>query len=302
MNFAFTKYSKVYYTFSAILIVASIASLMVFGLKFGIEFTGGSTMELEFKEMVPSNDEISNALSEFNLGEIIVQPTANKSVFLKFKEADEQTHQDILNKINQLSPAEEKSFQYIGPSVGKELKNKTQIAILVVLIAITLYIAFAFRKVSRPVASWKYGVTSLVALFHDILIPLGAFSILGEYYNAEITIPIIAALLTVLGFSVHDTIVVFDRIRENLLHYGSREPFRAVVDKSLNQTVGRSISTVVTVLLMMLAIFFFGGETLKYFSLALIIGIASGTYSSILIATPLLVSWHDWSEKDSARK
>ncbi|MBX4200604.1 protein translocase subunit SecF, partial [Candidatus Parcubacteria bacterium] len=238
-----------------------------------------------------SNEEISKSLEGFNLGEIVIQPTGDKGAVMQFKGVDEETHQKIVSKLNQLSPVEEKSFQYIGPSVGQELKNKTLIAIVLALLAITIYIAFAFRKVSRPVASWKYGITSLIALFHDILIPLGVFSLLGHFYNVQITVPIVAALLTILGFSVHDTIVIFDRIRENILRTGSSS-FEQTVNASLNQTLGRSLSTVATVLLVMFALFFFGGETLKYFSLALIIGVASGAYSSIFIASPLLVSWH----------
>ena len=296
MNFPFTKYSRFYYLTSGVLIIASIISLVVFGLKFGIEFSGGSNMEIDFLNNRPSNEEISKALADLNLGDIIVQPTGNKGAVLQFKGVDETTHQQIISKLNELSPTQEKSFQYIGPSVGKELKNKTGIAIVVALLAITLYIAFAFRKISRPVASWKYGVTSLIALFHDILIPLGVFSILGKFYNVEITIPIIAALLTILGFSVHDTIVIFDRIRENILSKGMNS-FSEIVDWSLNQTIGRSVSTVTTVLIVMLSLFLFGGETLKYFSLALIIGVSSGAYSSIFIASPLLVSWENWDEK-----
>lgn len=296
MGFPFTKYSTIYYIFSGILIAASIASLVLFGLKFGIEFTGGSNMEIEFLDQRLSNDEISKQLSDFNLGEIIIQPIGDRGAVLKFKGIDEATHSQIVTKINELSLIEEKNFQYIGPSVGKELRNKTQISIVLVLLAITLYIALAFRKVSRPVASWKYGITSLIALFHDILIPLGVFSVLGRFYNVEITIPIIAALLTVLGFSVHDTIVIFDRIRENILRSAS-DSFDKIVDLSLNQTIGRSISTVVTTLFVMISIFFFGGQTLKFFSLALIIGITSGAYSSIFIAGPLLVTWHKWKER-----
>lgn len=253
-------------------------------------------MEVEFQNQRPSNDEISKALSEFDLGEIIVQPIGERGAVLRFKGVDEEIHGKILSKLNELAPVEEKNFQYIGPSVGNELKNKTLMSIALALLAITLYIAFAFRKVSRPVASWKYGITSLIALFHDILIPLGIFSFLGRFYNAEITIPIIAALLTILGFSVHDTIVIFDRIRENILRKGTGL-FNETVNWSLNQTVGRSVSTVVTVLLVMLSLFFFGGQTLKYFSLALIIGISSGTYSSIFIAGPLLVTWKNWDDK-----
>ncbi|KKP33280.1 MAG: protein-export membrane protein SecF [Candidatus Staskawiczbacteria bacterium RIFOXYB2_FULL_32_9] len=296
MNFNYTKYSPIYYTISGVLIIASIVCLSVFGLKFGIEFTGGSNMQIEFLENRPSNEDINKSLVDFKLGDIVIQPTGQKGVILQFKGVDEAIHQQILAKINELSKSEEKSFQFIGPSVGQELKNKTQIAIVMVLLAITIYIAFAFRKVSRPVASWKYGVTSLIALFHDILIPLGVFAVLGKFYNVEITIPIIAALLTVLGFSVHDTIVIFDRIRENILRKGMGQ-FKENVDLSLNQTLGRSLSTVFSTLIPLFAMYFFGGETLKYFSLALIIGITSGAYSSIFIAGPLLVSWRKWDEK-----
>ncbi len=309
MNFQFTKYSLVYYIVSGVLVLATFVSLFVFGLKFGIEFTGGSNMEIEFSAEGggrPSNEAIRDALSSFSaeggsasggdLGEINVRPIGENSAVLQFKGVDEDVHQQILSELNNLSAVQEKSFQYIGPSVGQELRNKTQLAIVLALIAITLYIAFAFRKVSRPVASWKYGLASLIALFHDILIPLGVFSVLGHLYNIEVTIPIIAALLTVLGFSVHDTIVIFDRVRENILRQGMGE-FEHTVNWSLNQTLGRSLSTVFSTLVVLFAIYFFGGETLKYFALALIIGITSGAYSSIFIASPLLVTWYKFSAK-----
>ncbi|MEK7124599.1 MAG: protein translocase subunit SecF, partial [Patescibacteria group bacterium] len=230
------------------------------------------------------------------LGEISIQQLGQKQAVLRLKEIDEAAHQKIIAKLNESYKIQENNFQYIGPSVGNEIKNKTLVAVLLALLAITLYIALAFRKVSRPVASWKYGITSLIALFHDILIPLGAFSVLGKFYNVEITIPIIAALLTVLGFSVHDTIVIFDRIRENILKK-SAESFFKTIDLSLNQTLGRSVSTVATTLFVMVAVFFFGGQTLKFFALALIIGISSGAYSSIFIAGPLLATWQKWEEK-----
>ncbi len=299
--FAFTKYSKIYYLISGILIIGAIASLVVFGLKFGIEFTGGSNMEVDFTNTRPSNEAISKSLEEFKLGDIVIQPTGAKGALLQFKGIDEAVHQQILTKLHTLAPLQEKSFQYIGPSIGQDLKNKTEIAIILALLAITIYIAVAFRKVSRPVASWKYGVASLIALFHDILIPLGVFSILGKLYNVEITVPIVAALLTILGFSVHDTIVIFDRIRENILRKGMAH-FSETVDWSLSQTIGRSISTVVTVLLVMISLFFFGGQTLKYFSLALIIGVTCGAYSSIFIAGPLLVSWQNFDERRVAKR
>lgn len=299
MNFHFTKYSKIYYAISGILVVASLVSLLVFGLRFGIEFTGGSNMEVVFNQEKPSLDAISKNLAGFNLGEIAMQSVGANGAILKFKGVDEATHQNILAQMNASFPLEEKSFQYIGPSVGQELKNKTIIAIVLALLAITVYITFAFRRVSRPVASWKYGIASLVALVHDIIIPLGVFSVLGHFYGVEVTIPIIAALLTILGFSVHDTIVIFDRIRENILQKGSHS-FSETVDHSLTQTIGRSVSTVATVLLVMTSLFFFGGETLRYFALALIVGIASGAYSSIFIASPLLVTWQKFSERKSS--
>ena len=300
MQFNFTKYSTYYYIISGILIVASIVSLSMFGLKFGIEFAGGSNMQVDFSKGIPSNEKIQIALKSFNLGDITVQPTGSNGAVLQFKGVDEATHQQILAELNKLTVTTEKSFQYIGPSVGQELRNKTELAIVLALFAITIYIAFAFRKVSRPVSSWKYGIASLIALFHDVLIPVGVFSLLGRFYNVEVTIPIVAALMTILGFSVHDTIVIFDRIRENILRRGMGQ-FEDTVNWSLTQTLGRSISTVLTVEFVLVALYFFGGETLKYFALALIIGITSGAYSSIFIASPILVSWYKWSANREAK-
>jgi len=299
MKFPFVKYIRLYYAISGILIIASLLALFVYGIKFGIEFTGGSIIEVGFIDNRPSNDQISKAISDLNLGEVIIQPTGEKGVILRIKEITDDTHQQIILKLNELSEMEEKRFDLIGPSIGEELKRKTNTAVVMTLLAITLYIAFAFRRVSRPVASWKYGIASLIALIHDIIIPLGVFAVLGKFYNIEITVPIVAALLTILGFSVHDTIVIFDRIRENIMKRGGYS-FEDTVDWSLNQTFGRSISTVFTVLLVLFSIFFFGGETLKYFALALIIGITSGAYSSIFIASQILVSWHRHDTKIKA--
>jgi len=287
MKINFIKYRKLYYIFSGILILASLISLYSFGLKPGIDLAGGSIMELNFKDARPSNQDIEAKLNQFNLGEIVVQPTGDKGAIIKMKEITEEKHQEILK---QFEGTEEIHFESIGPTIGRELREKTKVALIMVLLAIATYIAFAFRRISHPVPSWKYGVATLIALLHDVLIPLGVFAYLGKFYNVEITIPIIAALLTILGFSVHDTIVIFDRIRENLLKRSSQS-FEEIVNWSLNQTLGRSINTVLTVLFVVLSLYFFGGETLKYFSLALIVGIICGAYSSIFIAPPLLVTW-----------
>jgi len=282
----FTKYRKFFYLFSIILVLASLVSVFLFGLKLGIEFTGGSLIELKFEKQ-PAGDEVKQKLADLNLGEIFVQNLAENRVLLRLKEIDEATHQEVLKK---LEGSQELSFEAIGPVIGQELRNKTIIAVGLALLAITLYIAFAFRKVSGRVSSFQYGLASLLALFHDVLIPVGIFALLGRYLNIEIDISFVAALLTVLGFSVHDTIVVFDRVRENLLKRSSLS-FEETVNLSLNQTLGRSVNTVLTVLFTLVAVYLFGGESVKTFALALIVGIVSGAYSSIFIASQLLVSW-----------
>ena len=286
----FIKYRKIYYILSGILVISSLFSLIFYRLNFGIDFTGGSILTLEFKNDRPTNQEVENKLADLNLGEITVQPTGENDLILRVKYIDEAIHRQLLQKFN--GQVEEKSFDSIGPTIGKELTNKTFIFIFLVLFAIIFFIAFAFRKSSRPVSSWQYGlVAALVAFLHDVLIPLGVFSLLGKFYNIQVTIPIVVGLLTILGYSVHDTIVVFDRIRENISRSGSRA-FELIVNDSLNQTLVRSINTSLTTLLVLLAIFFVGGETLRYFSLILILGIITGTYSSIFIASPILTSIH----------
>ncbi len=295
MNLDFLKYKKIYFIFSGILILASLACLIVFGLKPGIDFTGGSILEIEYIEERPSNQEIKETLSGLDLGEVLVQPTEERGVILKMKDISEDTHQQVLEKLNETNQAEERRFESIGPVIGQELKQKTKEVIILSLLAIVLYIAWAFRKISRPIPSWQYGIASLIALFHDVLIPIGVFSVLGKLYGVQITIPVIVALLTVLGYSINNTVVVFDRIRENLLKHVVT--YQEIVNNSLNQTLTRSINTSLTTLFVLVAIFFLGGETLKYFALALILGIIAGTYSSIFLASPILVAWLRWRKK-----
>ncbi len=290
MHFNFIKHRKIYFLFSGIIIIASLASLFVFGLKPGIDFTGGSILEMEYKDARPSNQEIRASLLGFDLGEVYVQPTDEKGVIIRMKDISEETHQEITQKLSENNELEELRFESIGPVIGQELREKTKIVVVLSLLAIVLYIAFAFRRLSFPAKSWQYGVTSLIALIYNILILLGIFAYLGEFYGVQITIPVIVAFLTVLGYSINDTVVVFDRIRENLLK-GIGKDYEETVDLSLNQTLTRSINTSLTTLFVLLAIFFLGGETLKYFALALILGIAFGTYSSIFLATPTLISW-----------
>lgn len=290
---------KINYTISIILFVVSIVSLTMWGLKLGLDFTGGSLMEVSFSNSRPANTEISTQLASLNLGDVKIQTADTKDVILRFKAVDEENHQKILTEIknkNQGQEVKELRFESVGPVVGEELKSKAWLAIILASLAIVLYIAYAFRKVSKPIASWKYGVAAIVALLHDIIIVTGLFSLLGHFMGVEVDSLFITALLTILGFSVHDTIVVFDRTRENLSkHYSGN--FEEVVNDSINQTISRSINTSMTTLLALLALYFFGGDSTKFFVLALIAGIIIGTYSSIFVASPILVDWNNLDKR-----
>ena len=433
---------KIWFAFSAVLVSASLIALLLWGLKFGIDFTGGTLMEFSFKEKTLNSQEIKDALADLDLGEISVQFSGEKDVLLRFKDVDEDTHQKIIaaldsaisgednieeeidnesendsseesiesdfdeEEIGYFSPRcslsaedcdektrnplqssaerlqrsgnisgenniskllggitkkalaadeetisnteeveesgievitssgeeinidaesidlsdieseeidlgamagaggenaniKEKRFNSIGPVIGNELKESAVWAIVIALIAIVLYIGFAFRKVSFPISSFKYGIIATIALFHDVIITLGVFAVLGHFYNVEIGIPFVAAILAILGYSVNDTIVVFDRTRENLLKSGI-DDFEKIVNKSVNETLVRSINTSFTTLVVLLTLYLFGGDTIKYFVVALMVGIAAGTYSSIFIASPLLVTWQKWDLKRKA--
>ena len=290
-----TKFRKLYFIFSGALIAASIFALAFWGLRLGIDFKGGSLLFGEFSQKTPSQEEILAIAKPLDLGELSVQPSGEREVILRFKEIDEAKHQQLLAGLNKMGGGfQEKSFESIGPSIGRELSANAFKAIALVLVLIVAYIAIAFRKVSRPLASWKYGVAALVALFHDVIIPLGLFAVLGHFYDIEISSGFIAAILTVLGYSVHDSIIVFDRIRENLIKHQGKS-FDETIDKSVNQTFTRSLNTSLTVILVLLAIYFLGGESMKYIALVLMVGIGVGTYSSIFIGSTLLVSWNKFA-------
>ncbi len=388
---------KIWFAFSLALFIASLISLSSWGLKLGIDFTGGTLMEFSFKDKVLSSQEIKDSLKDLDLGEINIQFSGERDVLMRLKDVDEDTHQKIVQALSDaaksggnvsektenngsssgemISPAneggktedkvqentnltlvetaspvsvenvpinndaktdadlsggnngngapaavegnsgevvnlpvgqgsavnsekniEEKRFDSIGPVIGNELKSSAIWAIAIALVGMILYIAWAFRKVSYPISSFKYGVVADIALFHDVIITLGIFSFLGHYLNVEIGLPFVAAILAVLGYSVNDTIVVFDRTRENLLRSGI-DNFEEVVNKSVNETMTRSINTTFTTLIVLFSLYLFGGESIRYFIVALMVGIFFGTYSSIFIASPLLVTWHNWDLK-----
>lgn len=289
---------KLWLIIASTLVIASIAAIAVWGLKFGIDFTGGSLLELSFKNR-PATSELASDLANFGAENVGIQPVGDNGMILRFKSVDETKHQEILKHLGEkFGGVEEQRFESIGPTIGKELRTKAIYSIVVVLICIILYIAWAFRKVSKPVKSWKYGVIAVLALLHDVGIPIGVFAVLGRFMGVEVNSAFVAAVLTILGYSVNDTIVVFDRTRENLLHAGGDyEHFDKIVNESVNQTFARSINTTLTTMLALIAVFFWGGESVKYFALALLMGIGLGAYSSIFIASPLLVVWEEWSTR-----
>ena len=280
------------------LAVLSVVAVAVFGLKLGVDFTGGSSLELNFTNR-PTSAQIQAVLTPV-AGDVEISPEGTTGFIIGAHELTEVQHQSAITALNTAFPKsglQEKQFSSVGPVIGNELKQRSIMAILIVLGCIIVYIAFVFRKLGRVISPWVMGWAAIIELVHDIAIPVGIFALLGHYYGIEITGVFVAAALTILGFSVSDTVVIFDRVRENIIRGGFKEDFGHVVHQSVLQTLTRSLNTVFTVLLSLFAIFFFGGESIKYFSLALIIGIFLGAYSSIFISVPLLVWWTERGRK-----
>ena len=290
------KYRKIFYSISALLVGASIFVIVFYGLNLGIDFTGGALTEISYPDKIVDLDLVKEGLNKLELGNYTLQKAGENGVLLRTKNLTEEERLSVMSVLSQggTFKIEEKRFNSIGPVIGEELKSKAGWAILLVIIAIILFVAFAFRKVSElgreSVSSWKYGLVAILALVHDIIIPTGVFVFLGSFLiTYQIDILFVTALLAILGFSVNDTIVVFDRVRENLKDSRS-EDFDEIVGKSLSQTFARSINTSLTTLIVLLLLFFVGGETTKHFALVLSIGVVAGTYSSIFLASPLLVT------------
>lgn len=284
------KNKFVFLTISAIIVLSSITAALVYGLKLGIDFKGGTLLEVSYSAGRPEAALVTGVLAKDGISDAIAQHVGDTGLSVKSRSLSEAERTTLVTdlSIEGKYPLTQTSFTSIGPSVGRELTRKAIVAIIVVVIAIVLYIAFAFRSVSKPVSSWKYGLIAVATLVHDIAIPAGVFALLGHFHGAEVDTLFVVALLTVLGISVSDTIVVFDRIRENLKNHIA-PTFSETVGKSLNQTFVRSINTSLTVILVLLALFFFGPAATKNFSLVLIVGMFFGTYSSIFVASPLLV-------------
>lgn len=296
---------KYFYAFSIALTVASVVMLLTWGLKLGIDFRGGTLLEVSWSEgKVPDRGAIEEVLIKVpRVESLIVQPSGVRNTLIRYAASDETINDAVVAELKKTDASVELvRSEFIGASVSNDIKRNAYVAVFLAIVGILLYIAWAFRKVSHPISSWQYGFQAILALAHDIVITLGAFAFLGHFYHVEIGASFIAALLTILGFSVHDTIVVYDRIRENLIRSGGKEDFEAVVNQSLNQTLARSFNTSFTVIIVLIGIVLFGGESIRFFSLALLIGITAGTYSSIYVASALLVTGNILQKNRALRK
>lgn len=285
---------NIYLGISALLVIASLGAIGTYGFKQGVDFQGGTAWHMRFADK-PETAAVQEALAEdAGIREAIVLKDADgMGVIMRLPELDEAKHAEYRKALEKrFGAGEELGYETIGPAVGEELRSRALWAFLGVILAISLYVAFAFREVSWPVSSWKYAIVTLVTLFHDALIPIGLIAWMGHAYGTEMNTNIVVAILVVMGFSVHDTIVVFDRIRENLRHAGNRGSFKDIVNASVNQTVVRSINTSLTLILTLVALLMFGAETTFPFILVMLTGTIAGIYSSIFVASPLLVLWN----------
>jgi preprotein translocase subunit SecF len=280
------KYKKIFLLVSVVLVALSITAISIFGLNLGIDFKGGAQMEVVYNTTVPTQTEIESQISSLDLGQILTQPTGTNGYIIKTRDLTEVEHVALFKALG--NDVTEKSFTSIGPSVGKELARKAIILFVLVSLGIIFFIAFSFRKVSKPISSWKYGLIAIVSLIHDVLIPVGVFAVISHFMGTEVDTLFVVAVLTILGLSVSDTIVVFDRIRENL-RTGHYKTFEETVGNSLRQVYTRSIMTSLTVIFVLLSLVFFGPHSTRVFAIMLTAGMFFGTYSSIFLASPLLV-------------
>jgi len=296
----FTKYYKQLLIIPAVLSALAILALAVWGLRPGIDIGGGSLLEVTYTSERPAPASVQEAVGKLGIGNVLVQPSGDSGFILRQRDLTNAEKIVLEDTLLSLGAMEENQFTSIGPSIGEDIFNKGMLALALVVVATILFIAFAFRKVSEPVSSWKYGMVVIVSLVHDVLIPAGVFAVLGAFSGAEVGSLFIVALLTIMGVSINDTIVVFDRIRENLMlnvQAHRHEDFAVTVGRSVSQTLTRSINTSMTVIIVLISLFFLGPVSTQDFALTLLVGMIAGTYSSIILASPLLILWEKWSRK-----
>lgn len=287
------KYKYLYLIFSAILLIPGAISLIINGLNTSIDFTGGSLFKYAFTEPV-DNNEIQAEFEKLGIKVEGITNDGRNTYSIRTKQVDTEINNDLKQVIkNKFKDAQQLSFETVGPAVGAETTHKAFVALAWASVGILLYIAYAFRNVPKPYSSFRFGVSAIASMLHDALMVTGIFSILGYFFKIEVDSLFITAVLTVIGFSVHDTIVVFDRIRENLIKLPRSYSFEETVNYSIVETLSRSVATSLTVVMTLFSLYVLGGSTIKTFVLAMLIGVVSGTYSSIFTAAPILVIWEE---------
>jgi preprotein translocase subunit SecF len=299
------NHRNIFFTISGLLVLASIVAVSVFGLRPSVDFTGGTIIETRFASSTPDTGLIGDVLAKAGFENSLVRTTDKGGLSIRTRALKEGDRDVIVSALTAAAgPTTIDRLSSVGPTVGQELRRKTVVAIILVVLMIILYIAFVFRKVAKPISSWMYGLVAIITLLHDVIIPTGVFAFLGHYAGLEADTLFVVAILTILGLSVNDTIVVFDRIRENLTREGdkARDNFAQTVGKSLEQTYVRSFNTSFSVILVLLILFFLGGPTIHSFMLTMLVGQIAGTYSSIFIASPLLVVIADRKLKKETKK
>lgn len=291
------KHRRIFFILSGILVTLSLYGIFTYGFNLSIDFKGGTITEVSYAGERPDKTVVEEGIKTLELGGFSVRPSEEDRYIIRTRELSDAERSSLIASLpldGESAPVLERS-NTVGPLAGAELKSKAVKAVSVVIIMIVLFITFAFRKVSEPVSSWKYGLATIVALVHDTIIPTGIFVFLGHFAGLEIDLLFVSGLLAILGYSVHDTIVVFDRVRENLRinqNKNSKEGFEETVGKSVTQTMGRSINTSLTLLITLLALYIFGSSATHDFAFLLVIGVIIGTYSSVFLASPLLVSFY----------
>lgn len=294
------KYRNYFFALSLIVLLPGLFALFTWGLRLGIDFTGGTLWEVKFieKKEEVNRESFQNFLNENGAEVSSASQTSEDSILIRSKLTEESKINEVKSKVaGRYGTTEDVRLETVGPTISRELTQKAMLAVAISIIAIVIYISWAFRKVPKPTSSVTFGITTIISLVHDVLVVVGIFAILGHFFGVEIDTLFITALLTIIGFSVHDTIVVFDRIRENLIRGTGGSSFEATVNNSLLETLGRSLNTSFTAIFVLVALYLFGGESIKNFVLALLIGMISGTYSSIFNAAPLLVAWHKFQNR-----
>lgn len=289
-----------WFIISILVILPGIVALAAWGLKPGIDFSGGQVMEVG---KTTDTSEVLQVFEAAGARDLTATTTGDATLLVRYRDAEGktavETNEQIKQSLSQIG-AEQISYESVGPAVSRDITKNAVISVALAAVAIVLFLAVSFRNAPPPVSPWSFGITAVIALLHDTLALLGIFAILGHYYNVEIDSLFITAVLTTIGFSVHDTIVVFDRIRENLKRY--THPFEVIVNDSIVETIARSLSTSLTVLMTLLALLIFGGESIRLFVLALLLGVLLGTYSSIFNAAPMLVVWNNFKLKRQSKK